>query len=108
MIFMNEHTLVWIRDSTYVHSGAFMPVCARLRMCVEPTFLTVVLVLVQYKAMAALAHVGAHGVDALVLAAAVVLAALVFVCEGHTCNASLMRKRQRDGMVERERKKRRQ
>lgn len=40
------------------------------------------LVLVQDKAVAALAHVAPHGVDAVVLAAAVVLGALVLICGG--------------------------
>lgn len=65
-------------------------------MYVKPTFLTVMFVLMQYKAMAALTNVRAHCVDALVLAAAVVLAALVFVCEGHTCDTSLAWKREKD------------
>lgn len=47
-------------------------------------------VLMQYKTVAALTNVRADRVDALVLAAAVVLAALIFVCERHTCNTSLM------------------
>lgn len=64
-------------------------------MYVKPTFLTVMFVLMQYKAMAALTNVRAHCVDALVLAAAVVLAALIFVCERHTCNTSLMWRHQR-------------
>lgn len=59
-------------------------------MYVKPTFLTVMFVLMQYKAMATLTNVRAHCVDALVLAAAVVLAALIFVCERYTCNTSLM------------------
>lgn len=59
-------------------------------MQVKPTFLTVMFVLMQHKAMTTLTHVRAHCVDALVLAAAVVLAALVFVCERHTCNTSIM------------------
>lgn len=63
-------------------------------MYVEPTFLTVMFVLMQYKAMATLTNVRAHCVDALVLAAAVVLAALIFVCERYTCNTSLMWKQQ--------------
>lgn len=41
-------------------------------------------VLMQYKTVAALTNVRADRVDALVLAAAVVLAALILVCEGHT------------------------
>lgn len=63
-------------------------------MDVEPTFLTVMFVLMQYKAMATLTNVRAHCVDALVLAAAVVLAALIFVCERYTCNTSLMWRQQ--------------
>lgn len=63
----------------------------------EPTFLTVMFVLMQYKAMATLTNVRAHCVDALVLAAAVVLAALIFVCERYTCNTSLMWKHQTGG-----------
>lgn len=59
-------------------------------MDVKPTFLTVMFVLMQYKTVAALTNVRADRVDALVLAAAVVLAALVFVCEGHTRNTSLV------------------
>lgn len=59
-------------------------------MDVKPTFLTVMFVLMQYKTVAALTNVRADRVDALVLAAAVVLAALIFVCERHTCNTSLM------------------
>lgn len=46
----------------------------------KPTFLAVVLVVVQHEAAAALALVAAEGVEALVLAAAVVLGALVLVC----------------------------
>ena len=64
-------------------------------MYVKPTFLTVMFVLMQYKAMATLTNVRAHCVDALVLAAAVVLAALIFVCERYTCNTSLMWRQQR-------------
>lgn len=64
-------------------------------MYVKPTFLTVMFVLMQYKAMATLTNVRAHCVDALVLAAAVVLAALIFVCEGYTCNTSLMWKQRK-------------
>lgn len=75
-------------------------------MHMKPTFLTVMFVLMQHEAMATMTHVGAHRVDALVLAAAVVLAALVFVYEGHTCNTSVMWKHQRDEMVGRERNKR--
>lgn len=41
-------------------------------------------VLMQYKTVAALTNVRADRVDALVLAAAVVLAALILVCERHT------------------------
>lgn len=41
-------------------------------------------VLMQHKAVTTLTHIRAHRVDALVLAAAVVLAALIFVCETHT------------------------
>ena len=37
-------------------------------------------VLVQYEAVATLAHVGAHRVGALVLAAAIILTALILVC----------------------------
>lgn len=59
-------------------------------MHLKPTFLTVMFVLMQYKTMAALTNVRAHCVDALVLAATVVLAALIFVCERHTCGTSLM------------------
>lgn len=47
-------------------------------------------VLMQYKAVATLTNVRAHCVDALVLTAAVVLAALILVCERYTCNTSLM------------------
>lgn len=47
-------------------------------------------VLMQYKTVAALTNVRADSVDALVLAAAVVLAALILVCERHTCNTSLV------------------
>lgn len=47
-------------------------------------------VLMQYKTVAALTNVRADRVDALVLAAAVVLAALILVCERHTRNTSLM------------------
>lgn len=64
-------------------------------MYVKPTFLTVMFVLMQYKAMATLTNIRAHCVDALVLAAAVVLAALIFVCERYTCNTSLMWKQQK-------------
>lgn len=46
----------------------------------RPTFLAVVLVVVQHEAAAALALVAAEGVEALVLAAPVVLGALVLVC----------------------------
>lgn len=59
-------------------------------MDVKPTFLTVMFVLMQYKTVAALTNVRADRVDALVLAAAVVLAALILVCERHTCNTSLV------------------
>lgn len=69
---------------------ACMPVCMQTGMYVKPTFLTVMFVLMQYKAMATLTNVRAHCVDALVLTAAVVLAALIFVCERYTCNTSLM------------------
>lgn len=72
-------------------------------MYVKPTFLTVMFVLMQYKAMATLTNVRAHCVDALVLAAAVVLAALIFVCERYTCNTSLMWKQQRDWVEGRKR-----
>lgn len=58
-------------------------------MDVKPTFLTVMFVLMQDKTVAALTNVRAERVDALVLAAAVVLAALISVCERHTCNTSL-------------------
>lgn len=68
-------------------------------MYVKPTFLTVMFVLMQYKAMAALTNVRAHCVDALVLAAAVVLAALIFVCERHTCNTSLTWRHQKKERV---------
>lgn len=74
-------------------------------MYVKPTFLTVMFVLMQYKAVATLTNVRAHCVDALVLAAAVVLAALIFVCERHTCNTS-SRRISRDGAEGRERSSR--
>lgn len=56
-------------------------------------------VLMQYKTVAALTNVRADRVDALVLAAAVVLAALIFVCERHTCNTSLVWKQRGRGAV---------
>ena len=46
------------------------------------TFLAVVLVVVEDEAAATLALVAAEGVDAVLLAAAVVLGALVLVCRG--------------------------
>lgn len=49
---------------------------------IQLTFLAVMFVLMQHEAVTALTDVRAHGVDALVLAASVVLAALVFVCWG--------------------------
>ena len=68
----------------HVHAQVLVAVGVRVRRRRrgEPTFLAVVLVLVQDKAVAALAHVGAQRVDAFVLAAPVVLAALVLVCGG--------------------------
>jgi hypothetical protein len=71
----------------HVHAQVLVAVGMRVRLRRrrrrgEPTFLAVVLVLVQDEAVAALAHVGAQRVDALVLAAPVVLAALVLVCGG--------------------------
>lgn len=47
--------------------------------CSSDTFFTVVLVLVQHKAAPALTAVASEGVDALVLTAAILLGALVFV-----------------------------
>lgn len=46
----------------------------------RPTFLAVMLVVMQHKATAALAHVGTEGIEALMLAPTVVLGALIFVC----------------------------
>lgn len=92
-VLVHEHMLVVMWHHVHVWSSVFMPVCVLMWMYVEPTFLTVMFVLMQYKAMATLTNVRAHCVDALVLAAAVVLAALIFVCERHTCNTSLMWRR---------------
>lgn len=69
-------------------------------MNVKPTFLTVMFVLMQHKAMATLTNVRAHCVGALVLAAAVVLAAFIFVCERYTCNTSFMWEQQKRWRVE--------
>lgn len=97
-VFVNEHMLVLVCEHVRVSAGVLVRVCVGMRMYVKPTFLTVMFVLMQYKAMATLTNVRAHRVDALVLAAAVVLAALIFVCERHTCNTSLVENQQRDGV----------
>lgn len=89
-VLVHEHMLVRMRQHMYVWPDGFVPVCVLVWMDVKPTFLTVMFVLMQYKTVAALTNVRADRVDALVLAAAVVLAALIFVCERHTCNTSLM------------------
>lgn len=94
-VLVNKHMLVWMWQHVHVWSNVFMPVCVLMWMYVKPTFLTVMFVLMQYKAMATLTNVRAHCVDALVLAAAVVLAALIFVCERYTCNTSLMWRQQK-------------
>lgn len=72
---------VLMRSDVLVKPAALVPVrvVVVVRVCMEPTFLTVMFVLMQHKAVATLTNVRAHCVDALVLAAAVVLAALVFV-----------------------------
>lgn len=95
-VLVHEHMLVVRWHHVHVWSSVFMPVRVLMGMYVKPTFLTVMFVLMQYKAMATLTNVRAHCVDALVLAAAVVLAALIFVCERHTCNTSLMWRRKKD------------
>lgn len=74
---VHEHVLV--RHDVHVQPAVFVPVRVLMRVYVKPTFLTVMFVLMQHKAVATLTNVRAHCVDALVLAAAVVLAALVFV-----------------------------
>lgn len=74
---VHEHVLV--RHDVHVQPAVFVPVRVLMRVYVKPTFLTVMFVLMQHKAVATLTNVRAHCVDALVLAAAVVLAALIFV-----------------------------
>lgn len=74
---MHEH--VFVRYDVHVQPAVFVPVRVLMRVYVKPTFLTVMFVLMQHKAVATLTNVRAHCVDALVLAAAVVLAALIFV-----------------------------
>lgn len=59
-------------------SDLLWPRCCRL------TFFTVVFILVQYKSTPALAAVTTEGVDALVLAAAVLLRTLVLICKEQT------------------------
>lgn len=60
--------------------GGVLPGIGGRRVGRRPTFLAVVLVVVQDETAAALALVAAEGVEALVLAAPVVLGTLVFVC----------------------------
>jgi len=95
---VNERMVVSARQRA--HADASVPVCARMWMNVGPTFLTVVFVLMQHKAVATLTNVRAHCVDALVLAAAVVLAAFIFVCERY--NTSFIWEQQEEEEQEQE------